>query len=476
MSLTQGISKLLPRSMRRGQDSVEQMAEEVSEIRGIYAKAAALDLRSRNPIVFIPGIMGSRLVDPRDSRSIWGDFNRTYNDPTVGANRSLIALPMKPGIPLDELHAPTEADGAMAVARPRRLPIAVSAYRDIMQSVGVEAGHPAARHRPQYRSEEGFASFEFGYDWRRSLDETARELERFLRLASYFVRAARGNSDPVKFDIVAHSMGGLVLRYFLQYGAQRLPLDGSLPRLTWKGAQHVSRAIIVGTPNAGSVSAIERLVAGLPARRLVHPGFDPFIVGTMPALYQLLPRNRHRPFRAQGESKAAVDLFAPDFWDRMNWGLANDDGDRLLARQLEDLDSPGKRREAALDHLRKCLLTAKSFHAAMDRPAVPPESLEFHLVAGDAHPTVAEVTGTPGAPHVDVLRHAAGDATVLRSSALLDERSGQSWQPHVQSPIHWSSVMFATSNHMALTRDRVVIDNVLFRLFELAPGDREGRV
>ncbi len=62
--------------------------------------------------------------------------------------------------------------------------------------------------------------------------------------------------------------------------------------------------------------------------------------------------------------------------------------------------------------------------------------------------------------------------TVLRSSALLDERADGGGP--LESPIDWSGIVFAASNHMGLTRDRVVIDNVLFRLFEQGRGALNG--
>ena len=436
-----------------------------TDLAGIYAEAAARDISNRNPIVFIPGIMGSKLVDPDSAQSVWGDFSRLYADPTQSENRRLIALPMEPGRPLDELTSTAEADGALGEARPRRLPFVVGAYRDILQSVGIGSAGSGTRHSPDFAGAGAFASFEFAYDWRRSLDEAARKLGEFLRLATFFVQAARGNTEPVKFDIVAHSMGGLVLRYYLRYGTQPLPYDGTLPRLTWAGSERVSRAVIIGTPNAGSTLAIERLVAGLPGKSLVHPGFDPFIVGTMPALYQLLPRTRHGTF-VHAENPCEGDLLDPEFWDAMGWGLAADHGDRLLALQLPGVDSPGERRSIARDHLAKCLLNAKTFHAAMDLPAAPPDSLELHLIAGDAHLTPAKVTGTAGVPRVQAVQKAAGDGTVLRSSALLDERAAGKRHERVITPIQWNSVFFAQTNHMGLTRDRVVVDNVLFRLLE----------
>ena len=62
--------------------------------------------------------------------------------------------------------------------------------------------------------------------------------------------------------------------------------------VTWEGTKHVSSATLVGTPNAGSLDAFDNLVNGLNFSILL-PTFSPAIVGTIPAVYQLLPRNRH---------------------------------------------------------------------------------------------------------------------------------------------------------------------------------------
>ena len=41
------------------------------------------------------------------------------------------------------------------------------------------------------------------------------------------------------------------------------------------------------------------------------------------------------------------DLFDPEFWKYMGWGLAGADGDALLALQLEGVNSPAERRHSA---------------------------------------------------------------------------------------------------------------------------------
>ena len=80
--------------------------------------------------------------------------------------------------------------------------------------------------------------------------------------------------------------------------------------------------------------------------------------------------------------------------------------------------------------------------------------------------TAAKMEGRP----IRVNRHGAGDGTVLRSSALLDERMGPQGGAKLRTPIQWKSIIFANSGHMALTRDRVIINNLLFRLQECSPG------
>ena len=72
-----------------------------------------------------------------------------------------------------------------------------------------------------------------------------------------------GIQEPVKFDIVAHSMGGLMTRYYLRYGAQGAGTDGVPPELNWSGCEHVDRVILIGSPNNGSAKSMQ----------CVHEGF-----------------------------------------------------------------------------------------------------------------------------------------------------------------------------------------------------------
>lgn len=450
---------------RKGEEDAQY---ERTDIAAIYQRAARQDLTTRNPVIVIPGVMGSNLVAMESAKSIWGDF-RDRNDSDA---MRLIGLPMKLGAPLDQLQSLSESDGALGEIKSRvaGMTVRLSFYGDVLGALGVgsySSTHGVwSKHNSDYHASESTSvAFEFSYDWRRSLDESAAELQQFITQATRFLQLQRGNSDRIKFDIVAHSMGGLVLRYFLQYGGQRIPYDGSLPRLNWKGANDIETVVIVGTPNAGSLKVMDRLVSGLPKTPLT-PAYGPIITGTMPSLYQLMPRTRHKPLTKHGETESP-DLFDPDFWLSMQWGLANASRETELVKLLPGIASAAERRDVAIEHLQKCLKNAKAFHAAMDVP-VPwrPSQLRLHLFAGDSKRTPALCAPSSDNRRLEFLRYAPGDGTVLRSSALLDERVGNDWTPRLLSPLKWDSVTFLPSSHMGLTRDPVFIDNVLYLLLE----------
>jgi len=117
--------------------------------------------------------------------------------------------------------------------------------------------------------------------------------------------------------------------------------------------------------------------------------------------------------------------------------------------------------------LRKSLARAQQFQAALDVPAAPPATTALHLFAGDARPTPAVVEIQPNGDLKTVVR-APGDDTVLRSSALMDERIGREgfWAPGLLSPVAWSDVTFVFGDHLGMTRDPSFTDNVLYRLLD----------
>ncbi|MDF1591504.1 MAG: hypothetical protein P1P89_08335 [Desulfobacterales bacterium] len=220
---------------------------------------------------------------------------------------------------------------------------------------------------------------------------------------------------------------------------------------------------MIGTPNAGSVDMFVSLVDGFrPA--LLLPYYPPAVLGTMPSLYQLLPRNHQKP--VLDENKLPIeDILDPELWIQKGWGLANPKQDSVLRSLFYDIESHEKRRELALNFLHMALSRARQFSAAMDIPSKPPTSLRMLLVAGDSEKTNKTVQyDSKGG--LSVIETGPGDGTVLRSSALGDWRSADNQHSRLISPIQWNQVLFLFSNHLDLTKQPGFTDNLLYFLLE----------
>jgi len=452
-------------------------------LNGLYDRNASFHGPGRNPIIVIPGILGSRLVDPATGRLVWGAFAGDFADPGTPEGARLAALPMVEGAPLAEIHDEVFAEGVLDRLKVSilGLPVELKAYLNILGTLGAggyrdeELGLSAIDY-----GDDHFTCFQFPYDWRRDNVENARRLHEFIVAKKKYVKAEirkrYGVENPdVKFDIVAHSMGGLLTRYLLRFGPEDLPADGSVPEVTWAGTEHIERVVLVGTPNAGSAEALLQLDQGIYFAPLL-PRYGPAVLGTMPSIYQLLPRPRHRTIVLDGPNasstsstaeSATVDLFDPEVWKRFGWGLASPTIDDQLQDLLPEAADAEARRRIALEHLEKSLARAQQFAAALDQKAKRPPGFDLHLFAGDAVATKARLRLDTATGKVEALDDGPGDGTVVRTSALLDERVGaEAWEPTLQTPIDWSGVTFLFADHIGLTQSAAFTDNVLFYLLE----------
>lgn len=457
--------------------------QERSNLKRLYDKSAQYHAPDRNPVIVIPGILGSRLVDDETGVTVWGAFRKDYADPGSDEGARLIAIPLSsdPG-QIFEGNRNVRPDGVLeslevALAG---IPISIQAYAGILTTLGAGGyrDETLGLNSIDYGTDH-FTCFQFDYDWRQDIPSNAARLKAFIEEKRADVQQSYKDdygidAAEVKFDIVAHSMGAVLSRYFARYGGSDLEPSGTTP-ISWAGTQDVERLILVAPPNAGSLEAMDQLINGFNTGRPVLPFYHQALIGSFPSVYQLLPRARHGAAIWDGDaSKPIEDLLDPKLWEEMKWGLSGEDEktDEALRRLMPDINSIEKQRDIARLYQRKALERARHFQTAMDRPSSPPQGFEMFLVAGDNRetPEVASIKRTNG--DFSIFKYGLGDETVLRSSALLDERLGQEWKPTLISPLEWSSTMFIPGKHRTITSGPIFEDNVLYWLLE-KPRDSE---
>jgi len=237
------------------------------------------------PLIFIPGIAGSHLVDSTNNRELWPGVGTSHNsltlDPDESPNRNIIATDVIRrvqtlfGITLQTVYAPLlEALTSRGDFReylvnnnPARR---TAAGCDLSQKRDDPAANPNL--------------FVFAYDWRKGNKESADELKDYVGCVQKF----HPNS---KVNIVAHSMGGLLARRYI------LENPGKVKKLItiaspWVGTP---KGIYVLETGDGDFSFL--LIWNSTLRRLAR---------FFPAIHELMPSQGYYdlgglPFAEQGD-------------------------------------------------------------------------------------------------------------------------------------------------------------------------------
>jgi len=217
--------------------------------------------------VVIPGIGGSVLEDTARN-PVWDVAVPEF----LGAGREPGRLSME--------ESPILRPVGLIRSR-RLLPgwTVVHGYDRLVRSLGQLPGARMASGHPEDAAPEANIVL-FPYDFRRSVADVAEDLDAMVR-----GRLERlGSGDDRRVIVVAHSMGGLVARYWLG------PLRGA----------EVCRALVtLGTPFRGAPKALHLLVNGIRPGRLTStvaeavgakPAEFTQVLRGWPSMAQLLPR------------------------------------------------------------------------------------------------------------------------------------------------------------------------------------------
>ena len=404
----------------------------------------------RNPVIVIHGLLGAKITG-KDGKTVWGRFSPAQI--ASGKHFPALAHPMKKGVPLPLLKNETYPSGLLEQSEVRILGVQffLGNYEVLLNSL------KNAGYVPEQKSllpNKHFPSlFVFYYDWRRDISENAAELDHFIKQKKEMLRkqyrAMYGKDYNIQFDLVGHSMGGLVARYYLRYGGKVLPDQlQELPKPDWSGAKNVDKVVVIGTPNAGYADTLLEMRNGL---RLVSgsPAYPPALLGTFLSYYEMLPAPEMGLVREKGTGKA-VDLYDLKTWIKYKWGLADPEQDAWLARFLPEIKTAGERREIALDHLQKALIKAKLFREAISSSTDDaPQDVSLWLIAGNSVETNAGLEVDKNG-EITVSERASGDGKITFASSCQDNRAGGVWYPYMVSPIKWKAVYPVPGGHMGI--------------------------
>ena len=190
------------------------------------------------PVILIHGTMGSRLADINSGEEIWpGKLSDL-----MFSNYEDMALEIDPDSLLPK-ESSLKTSGLLDKV------VGKDFYAGITDTLKSAGGYQLARvGESQLASARNY--YVFTYDWRQDNVQTVRKLAQFIE------QIRLDYADPeLKVDLVAHSMGGLIARYYLRYGEEDT-LDDNDFDVNLNGAQRVRRIILLGTPNLGSAGAL----------------------------------------------------------------------------------------------------------------------------------------------------------------------------------------------------------------------------
>ncbi len=407
------------------------------------------------PLIVVPGMLGSRLREADSGREIWPGSPLQ----ALLGDRSRLALDIDPRSlePVDKgVEAYALFDGLLGMdfyGHLQRTLEHAGGYR--LTAAGTPINHPGRRY------------YVMPYDWRQDNVLTAQRLDALIE------QIRRDHGDPdLKVDVVAHSMGGLVLRYYLRYGTLDV-LDDNHLEINFAGLSKVRTAVLLGTPNLGSVSALHGFIEG---SRVGWNRVPPEVAVTMPSTYQLFPHPLHDWLVTAEGRPLDRDVYDVRIWRAFGWSIFDPDVRRRYQRNEPDA---GNLRLTTLDrYFHKRLERARRFVWALTRELEDaPERLV--VFGGTCEPTparlaVEEIGGQslvrlwPRQIHAAERREALdrlmiepGDGMVTKASLLARPALDPTCPRHRHASFPMAASLLLCESHSRLSGNASFQDNLL---------------
>ncbi len=440
-------------------------------VAGIFAKShvfapdlhrlymESMMVEDQPPVIFIHGVLGSKLRDVDSNKDLWpGGVRRlllhNYADIAYEIDpKTLEPLPSR-------AFAYAISDGAVGKDFYGKI------VRTLSDTGGYKLTKVGEKTNPKQKN-----YYVFHYDWRQDNVISAGQLADFIEQ----IRVDYQNPN-LKVDIVAHSMGGLITRYYLRYGKQDVIGDNHFDqKLNMFGAERVRRVILLGTPNLGSVKTLNLFIQG------VDIGINQIgteTLASMPSLYQLFPHPLVDWIVKNDGSPLERDLFDVKIWKRFQWSIFDPDVRQRILNRFED-KVEGEQYLLTFDqYFEKHLERARRFVWSLSVPlpknhtkliifgggcSLTPARIIVEEVAGESMVRMfpKEITQRIEGVDYDALLLEPGDGSVTKASLLgrntLDPSVRRS--EYINVPIKQS--FFLCESHNSLTGNLNFQDNLL---------------
>lgn len=456
--------------------------KKLPNLQAIFAQAKKQE--GKRPVIIIPGILGSELVNADTQEKVWLNFSASKNDG--------LALPISANLEENKDHL--IARRIIEKTKVFRFLPEISVYQALIKSMQDYGGYREGDWENPSADGDRDTFYVFAYDWRRDNVENARLLTRKM------VELKQKLGKPrLRFNVIAHSMGGLIARYAAMYGDEDLAPDGEKPAPSWVGAKHLNKIFMFGTPNEGSMSAFESLLTGyyvpLPTGRLKIGSLTSEIAFTSPAIFQLLPHQVSAKFYDENLKPLEIDIYNPENWKKYGWSAISRPD--LIGRSNMPIStsknavvsssqtSVGNTVEA---YFAAVLDRTRRFHESLDADISVPSSIAMFTFGSDCDSTLSGAiirqdrksnkwtttfstrgyTTSGGRKisenEVRAALYAPGDSRVTRSSLLAENVAQKNYRNSTFKKSLPVTATFFCENHGELTNNKIVQDNFLTAL------------
>ena len=454
------------------QTSASVPGEQTPDLSKVFAAARAR--QGKRPIILVPGILSTKLINSKTGETVWPSAFRSDDDE--------LSLPING----DPLNSRDSLVATKAIEKTRFLPLTpkVNILGGMLESLREHAGYKEGDWEQPAPDGDRDTFYTFVYDWR--LDNVQMAQQLITRIEALKTKL---NRPDLRFDVVAISMGGLIARYAAMYGAQDLPPNGARPVLNWAGAAHIGKILMFGVPNEGSMEAFATILNGYsinegankPRRLFRKLSREDAFSGL--AVFQLMPHGPTVRFLNQDLQPVKIDLYDAANWKLYGWSIAHDP--KYIKRfAKEESDSNHSSLSVLQVHLAAILDRTRRFHEALDAPLEGAPPIPLLAFAGDCEDTLNAVVvfydkkkskwvtvtspkelrasngQTISRDQVQRAMYVPGDGRVTRASVLGENRTVADAE-RVQQPLPVAHSFFACGGHGSLHNNRILLNNAL---------------